>query len=282
MTAKNISWSISTKDVADLSRGWICELLVSSQTAHPTEPPRPTRWRMNLTGFQHGWVKVYYRSSNLCFTFRLIISWGDVRRHWNEIFKVELISIKAYSPQDIIKCPSSHPAFTVNFYCSLTNSDVFDLVSNIYSNNGIFQNICVSLDVNFNESLTNDVVSFEQLSPGLKLGLMQIYKVGEQWNIGPSLKNCFFFFFAVPRPRPTHRNSANPKLFLASYGYRFFPPASFHQFQFCYAVSDQLLFICSCRGLASSSHSKSKCLLIFQQYGRGGHVQHACIQRNWK
>ena len=28
-----------------------------------------------------------------------------------------------------------------------------------------FQNICVSLDVNFNESLTNDVVSFEQLGP---------------------------------------------------------------------------------------------------------------------
>ena len=29
-----------------------------------------------------------------------------------------------------------------------------------------FQHICVSLDVNFNESLTNDVVSFEQLGPG--------------------------------------------------------------------------------------------------------------------
>ena len=28
-----------------------------------------------------------------------------------------------------------------------------------------FDNICVSLDVNFNESLTNDVVSFEQLGP---------------------------------------------------------------------------------------------------------------------
>ena len=28
-----------------------------------------------------------------------------------------------------------------------------------------FQNICVSLDVHFNESLTNDVVSFEQLGP---------------------------------------------------------------------------------------------------------------------
>ena len=29
-----------------------------------------------------------------------------------------------------------------------------------------FHHICVSLDVNFNESLTNDVVSFEQLGPG--------------------------------------------------------------------------------------------------------------------
>ena len=27
------------------------------------------------------------------------------------------------------------------------------------------QHICVSFDVNFNESLTNDVVSFEQLGP---------------------------------------------------------------------------------------------------------------------
>ena len=28
-----------------------------------------------------------------------------------------------------------------------------------------FQYICISLDVNFNESLTNDIVSFEQLGP---------------------------------------------------------------------------------------------------------------------
>ena len=28
-----------------------------------------------------------------------------------------------------------------------------------------FQHICISLDVNFNETLTNDVVSFEQLGP---------------------------------------------------------------------------------------------------------------------
>ena len=30
-----------------------------------------------------------------------------------------------------------------------------------------FQHICVSLDVNFKESLTNDIVSFEQLGPGV-------------------------------------------------------------------------------------------------------------------
>ena len=27
------------------------------------------------------------------------------------------------------------------------------------------QNICISLDVNFNESLTKDIVSFEQVGP---------------------------------------------------------------------------------------------------------------------
>ena len=31
-----------------------------------------------------------------------------------------------------------------------------------------FQHICVSFDVNFNESLTNDIVSFEQLGPGFQ------------------------------------------------------------------------------------------------------------------
>ena len=40
-----------------------------------------------------------------------------------------------------------------------------------------FQHICVSLDVNFNESLTNDVVSFEQLDPEILImhhvGLVQ-------------------------------------------------------------------------------------------------------------
>ena len=29
------------------------------------------------------------------------------------------------------------------------------------------QHICISLDVNFNKSLANDIVSFEQLGPGV-------------------------------------------------------------------------------------------------------------------
>ena len=41
MTVENISWSISTKECADFGGDWTRDLLVSSRTAHPTEPPRP-------------------------------------------------------------------------------------------------------------------------------------------------------------------------------------------------------------------------------------------------
>ena len=37
-----------------------------------------------------------------------------------------------------------------------------------------FQHICISLNVNFNESLTNDVVSFEQLGPEFCLLLLWV------------------------------------------------------------------------------------------------------------
>ena len=37
--------------------------------------------------------------------------------------------------------------------------------SHLFSKKKKIQHICISLDVNFNESLTNDVVSFEQLGP---------------------------------------------------------------------------------------------------------------------
>ena len=37
-----------------------------------------------------------------------------------------------------------------------------------------FQHICVSLDVNFNESLNNNVVSFEQLGPESQMDLLSL------------------------------------------------------------------------------------------------------------
>ena len=40
MTVENISLSISTKECCRPRQGWTCNLLVSSRTAHPTEPPR--------------------------------------------------------------------------------------------------------------------------------------------------------------------------------------------------------------------------------------------------
>ena len=35
-----------------------------------------------------------------------------------------------------------------------------------------FQHICISLNLNFNESLTNDIVSFEQLGPEVLLNVI--------------------------------------------------------------------------------------------------------------
>ena len=45
---------------------------------------------------------------------------------------------------------------------------VAKLLTFFQQNNSAY--ICVSLDVNFNESLTNDVVSFEQLGPEKVIG----------------------------------------------------------------------------------------------------------------
>ena len=39
-----------------------------------------------------------------------------------------------------------------------------------------FQHICISLDVNFNESLTNDIVSFEQLGPDVSFELLHVHE----------------------------------------------------------------------------------------------------------
>ena len=79
-----------------------------------------------------------------------------------------------------------HPCFdpkplgpVVQSVVSLTSSlrviSLTGLADSIYNSLIFFpqkkiQHICVSLNVNFNESLTNDVVSFEQLGPGVPVG----------------------------------------------------------------------------------------------------------------
>ena len=55
-------------------------------------------------------------------------------------------------------------------------------VSNSHFFSKIFQHICISLDVNLNESLTNDVVSFEQLGPDHFITC---------WCVKNKTKNCW-------------------------------------------------------------------------------------------
>ena len=61
----------------------------------------------------------------------------------------------------------------VLFYCKS--------YSHFYSKK--FQHICVSLDVNFNESLTNDIVSFEQLGPDINYQGIQEYKTMKKFYV---------------------------------------------------------------------------------------------------
>ena len=51
MTVENISWSISTKECCRPRRDRTRDLLVSSRTAHSTEPPRPARKEVNIDNF---------------------------------------------------------------------------------------------------------------------------------------------------------------------------------------------------------------------------------------
>ena len=74
-----------------------------------------------------------------------------------------------------------------------------------------FQHICVSLDVNFNESLTNDVVGFEQLGPviiisivifcQLRKGICYIYRV----YILPKCVQVYHDSFEPAQEQPTWR-----------------------------------------------------------------------------
>ena len=60
-----------------------------------------------------------------------------------------------------------------------------------------FQHICISLDVNFNESLINNIVSFEQLGPDIVKQFLKSEKVTilPHLTYSPELANCNVFLF---------------------------------------------------------------------------------------
>ena len=62
-----------------------------------------------------------------------------------------------------------------------------------------FQHICVSLDVNLNESLTNDVVSFEQVGPDLVLKTLNALAQYERNVRKPEHSDRYLFFFFMLR-----------------------------------------------------------------------------------
>ena len=67
-----------------------------------------------------------------------------------------------------------------------------------------FQHICVSLDVNLNESLTNDVVSFEQVGPDLILKTLNALAQYERNVRKPEHSDRYLFiFFYVEVLRPS-------------------------------------------------------------------------------
>ena len=63
-----------------------------------------------------------------------------------------------------------------------------------------FQHVCVSLEVNFNESLTNDIVSFEQLGPDLFPVLVTIFTVISTHVLISMLQN----FYVIVLKSPVH------------------------------------------------------------------------------
>ena len=88
--------------------------------------------------------------------------------------------------QSVVSLTSSLRDF-VNCF-SVFNTHYSDIFCKSYSHffRKKIQHICVSLDVNFNGSLTNDVVSFEQLGPVLHN--LSMFKAPHSSNI-----DIFFF-----------------------------------------------------------------------------------------
>ena len=87
-----------------------------------------------------------------CLFLFIVVKYGpscSKRRYLNELVKGHFVN-----------CFSG---FNIQ-YSDIFAEKKFAKATHIFSEK--IQHICVSLDVNFNESLTNDIVCFEQLGPG--------------------------------------------------------------------------------------------------------------------
>ena len=71
--------------------------------------------------------------------------------------------------QSIVRLTSSLRVISLTVLADSIHNILIFLAEIMYFFHKKFQHICVSFDVNFNESLTNDIVSFEQLGPGCLL-----------------------------------------------------------------------------------------------------------------
>ena len=98
------------------------------------------------------------------------LAWCLKYGFWYSIYSVVVKYSKILDPvvQSVVSLTSSLRVISLTVLAdSIYNILIFFAEKCDYSHffSKIFQHICISLDVNFNKSLTNDVVSFEQLGP---------------------------------------------------------------------------------------------------------------------
>ena len=112
MTVEKVHDQSPRKNVADLGGGWTRDLLVSSRTAHPTEPPRPTFylkkkkfsfWRWN---FLYIWIGVFsYWSDDNLYKQSGLRSGQTKCRAWSgsKLFDTLMIFLKDFSKNVSLK-----------------------------------------------------------------------------------------------------------------------------------------------------------------------------------
>ena len=151
---------------------------VSRRGAFNEYPQHMFSWRYMKTSILFGWKQ--------CLIWRYGSPLENRQKHFNLVCSLFTEYLFTLNDEGLDQTASIHQGPFVQSVVSLTSSlrvilltVLADSIYNIliffaekmwrksYSHffSKKYQNICVSLDVNFNESLTNDIVSFEQLGP---------------------------------------------------------------------------------------------------------------------